>query len=156
MYKDHMMKTMKEAISNVLETMFFQPVQIADTNCTLQEWFAQNQSLLGASLNFKGPLSGALYLLIPVEMVSEITANFLGLRQEDINEEQKRDSIKEAINIIGGHMLSLFDRKGAFKLSIPELIEEDDLRDNKLGDLKGDFILIETEEDNLAAGIAIY
>ncbi len=156
MYKDHMMKTMKEAISNVLETMFFQPVQISDTNCTLQEWFAHNRSLLGATLNFKGPLSGSLCLLIPVEIISEITANFLGLREEEVNEEQKRDSIKEAINIIGGHMLSLFDRKDAFKLSIPELMKEEELTDNKLGDLKRDFILIETEESCLAAGIAIY
>jgi hypothetical protein len=53
-------------------------------------------------------------------------------------------------------MLSLFDKKGAFKLCIPELIAEEDLTGNKLGDLKGDFILIEAEEDNLAAGIAIY
>jgi hypothetical protein len=36
------------------------------------------------------------------------------------------------------------------------LTEEEDLTDNKLGDLKGDFILIETEESSLAAGIAIY
>jgi CheY-specific phosphatase CheX len=150
------METMKEAISNVLETMFFQPVQISDTNCTLQEWFAYNRSLLGATLIFKGLLSGSLYLLIPVEIISEITANFLGLREEEVNEEQKRDTIKEAINIIGGNMLSLFDKKGAFKLSIPELIEKEELTDSKLGDLKGEFILIETEENSLAAGIAIY
>ena len=156
MHKDHMMETMKKAISNVLETMFFQPVQIADTDCTLQEWFAHNRALLGATLNFKGPSSGSLYLLIPVEIISEITANFLGLREEEVNEEQKRDTIKEAVNIIGGNMLSLFDKKGAFKLGIPELMKEEELTDNKLGDLKGDFILIETEENSLAAGIAIY
>lgn len=155
MDRDTMMKTMREAISDVLETMFFQPVQFADNNCTLQEWFAGRQSLLGANLNFNGPLAGSLYLLIPVRMASEITANFLGLREEEINEEQKGDTIKEAINIIGGRMFSLFDKKGAFKLGIPELIEEDALTDDKPGGIRGDIILIETGDNHLVAGIVI-
>jgi len=155
MDRDAMMKTMREAISNVLDIMFFQPVQIADSDCTLQEWLSQEQSLLGATLRFDGSVSGLLYLLIPVAMASEITANFLGLRQEEINEEQKRDTIKEAINMIGGHMLALFDRKGAFKLGIPGLIEEGDLTEHRLGDLKVDMIPIETGEGHLAVGIAI-
>lgn len=155
MDRESMMKTMREAISDVLETMFFQPVQFADNNCTLQEWFAGRQSLLGATLNFSGPLAGSFYLLIPVRIAGEITANFLGLREEEINEEKKKDTIKEAINIIGGRMFSLFDKKGAFKLGIPELIEEDDLADEKLGGIRGDIILIDTGDNHLAAGIVI-
>jgi len=86
-------------------------------------------------------------------MVTGITANFLGIEEEEINEEQKKDAVKEALNMIGGHMLSLFDKEGAFKLGIPELIEENDLAEDNLGDLKKDIILIETEENRLAAGI---
>ena len=153
MDRDTMMTTLREAISNVLETMFFQPVQIVDYDCTLLEWFSQNQSLLGATLNFDGPLSGSLYLLIPGRMTDEITANFLGLSGERINEEQKRDSVKEALNMIGGRMFSFFDRKSVFKLGIPKLIEENDLTDNRLGELEGDMIPIETEDNRLAAGI---
>jgi hypothetical protein len=146
---------MREAISNVLGTMFFQPVQISDTNCSLQEWLFDKQSLLGATLNFSGPLAGVFYILIPIKVVTEITANFLGIEEEEINEEQKKDTIKEALNIIGGHMFSLFDTEGAFRLGIPELIEENDLTEDKLGDLKGDVILIGTEENRLAVGIVI-
>jgi len=155
MDRKNMMKMMKEAISNVLGTMFFQPVQISDTNCSLQEWFSDKQLLVGASLSFNGPSAGSFYLLLPALMVTGITANFLGIEEEKINEEQKKDTIKEALNIIGGHMLSFFDKEGAFTLGIPELIEENDLTEDKLGDLKGDVLLIETEENRLAVGIVI-
>jgi CheY-specific phosphatase CheX len=155
MERKTMMEMMREAISNVLETMFFQPVQISDRTCTLQEWLFDKQSLLGATLNFNGPSAGSCYILIPIKVVTVITANFLGLEEKGINEEQRRDTVKEAINMIGGDMFSLFDKEGAFKLGIPELIEENDFNDNKLGDLRGDIILIETEDNCLAAGIEI-
>ena len=155
MDRDTMMTTLREAISKVLETMFFQPVQIVDNDCTLLEWFSQNQSLLGATLDFNGPLSGSLYLIIPMKVVSEITANFLGLREEEIDERQKRDTVKETLNMIGGNTLSHSDRKSVFRLGIPKLIEEHDLVYDKLADLKGDFVLIETEDNHLAVGVAI-
>ena len=155
MDRDTMMTILREAISNVLETMFFQPVQIVDNDRTLLEWFSQNESLLGATLDFKGPLSGSLYLIIPMKVVSEITANFLGLRAEEIDERQKRDTVKETLNMIGGNTLSHSDRKSVFKLGIPKLIEEHDLAYDKLGDLRGDFVFIETEDNHLAVGVAI-
>lgn len=155
MDRDTMMTTLREAISNVLETMFFQPVQIVDNDRTLLEWFSQNESLLGTTLDFNGPLSGSLYLIIPMKVVSEITANFLGLRAEEIDEGQKRDTVKETLNMIGGNTLSHSDRKSVFKLGIPKLIEEHDLAYDKLGDLRGDFVLIETEDNHLAVGVAI-
>ena len=155
MDRETMMKTMREATSNVLETMFYQPVQIRDTNCSLQKWFSGKQFLVGATLSFNGPSAGSFYLLLPATMVTGITANFLGIEEEKINEEQKKDTVKESLNMIGGHMLSLFDTEGAFKLGIPEFIEENDLTKDKLGGLKGDAILIETEENRLAAGIVI-
>jgi len=90
-----------------------------------------------------------------MKVVSEITANFLGLREEEIDERQKRDTVKETLNMIGGNTLSHSDRKSVFKLGIPKLIEEHDLVYDKLGDLRADFVLIETEDNHLAAGIAI-
>jgi len=139
----------------VLDTMFYQPVQIRDTNCSLQKWFSRKQLLVGATLSFHGPSAGSFYLLLPATMVTGITSNFLGIEEEEINEEQKKDTVKESLNMIGGHMLSLFDKEGAFKLDIPEFIEESDLTEDKLGDLKGDVIFIETEENRLAVGIQI-
>ncbi len=153
MDRDAMMYTMKTAISNVMGTMFFQPVQICSKNCTLQEWFSDKGSILGATLNFTGPFSGSFYLLIPVKVVSEITENFLGLKDEETNEEQRSDTIKEALNMIGGHMFSLFDKAGNISLGIPEMIKEENIKHYSLEEIKGETVFIETEDSHLAAGI---
>ena len=153
MDRQTMMETMRAAISNVLETMFFQPVQISDKNCTLQEWFSDKQSLLGATLNFTGLSEGSFFFIIPLKLASEITANFLGLEKEETNEEQRMDALKEALNMIGGHMFSLFDKEGDISLGIPESIEEDKLKHDRLGQIKGDTLFIETEDNRLAAGV---
>lgn len=155
MDRETMMKTMREATSNVLETMFYQPIHITDANCSLKEWFSDTRLLVGATLSFHGPSTGLVYLFLPTAMVTRITANFLGLDEEEVNEEQKKDAVKESLNMIGGNMLSFFDKKGAFKLGIPELIEEKDLVENKFEGLEGSVIFIETEENRLAAGIVI-
>ena len=151
MDKEIMMEMMKQAISDVLETMFFQPVQISSKNGTLQEWFSDKQSLLGAILSFGGPFAGSIYIVIPVNLVKEITANFLGIEKEEVNENQKSDAVKEALNIIGGHMFSLFDKEGDISLGIPELIEENNLKHDNLGEIKGNTFFIKTEDNRRAA-----
>lgn len=153
MDRETMMKTMRQAISNVLETMFFQPVQITGKNSTLQEWFSNKESLLGAALRFTGPSEGSFYVIIPVKLVSEITANFLGLDEEEVNAEQKIDTLKEALNMIGGHMFSLFDKEGDISLGIPELIEEEKMKAYRSGKIKGDTLFIETADSHMAAGV---
>lgn len=155
MLKEMMMKSMEKAISKVLETMFFQPVHIHTGDCPLEEWFPENESLLGATLKFTGPFTGSSYLLIPVQAVKEMTANFLGLKEEEVDEEQDKDTVKETINMIFGYLLSLFDDEGAFKLDIPELINENNLTSDRLGDLGGDTILIKTGGNRMATGIVI-
>jgi len=153
MEKESLKKNLREAIFNVMETMFFQLVQASDVDGTMQEWFFHDQCLLGATLTFKGPLTGSLYLLMPVEIIDEITCVFLGLEKERIHEDQKRDMIKEALNMIGGHALSISDRKGAYQIGIPALLDESALTHERLGDLKSENIFIETENHHLAAGI---
>ena len=155
MDRETMMKAMREATSNVLETMFYQPIHITDANCSLKEWFSDTQLLVGVTLSFRGPSRGLFYLFLPTAMVTRITANFLGLDEEEVNEEQKNDAVKESLNMIGGNMLSFFDKQGVFKLDIPELIEGNNLSVDKFEGLEGSVIFIETEENRLAAGIVI-
>jgi len=145
---------MKQAISDVLETMFFQPVQISCKDCTLQEWFSDKQSLLGAILSFSGPFAGSIYIVIPVNLIKEITANFLGIEKEEVNENQKKDTIKEALNMIGGHMFSLFDKEGVISLGIPELIEDSNLKHDNLGEIKGNTFFIKTDNHRAAVVVA--
>ena len=153
MDKEKMMKTMRDSISNVLETMFYQSVQFTDSKHTLKEWFSGMHPLIGATLSFNGSPPGTFYLIFPVDLVTDITANFLGIDEEEINEGQRIDTVKEALNMIGGHMLSIIDKTGDFKLGIPELTEGDDLMENKLEDLKFDTVFIETEDNRIVSGI---
>ena len=155
MDRETIMMTMGEAISNVLGTMFFQLIQINESKHSLQDWFSDTQILVGATLSFHGPSTGSFYLLLPATMVVGITANFLGIEEKAINEEQTKDVVKEALNMIAGNTLSLFDKEGVSRIDMPELIEENNLTKDSLNTIKGDFILIETEEHRLAAGIML-
>jgi len=133
--------------------MFFQPVQISTDGVDLRQWFTRKPSLYGANINFSGPIDGAIFFLIPKTAADEITANFLGNNVESIEEEQRKDTIKEALNIIGGNMLSDIDAEGLFSLDIPQIIAQEDLSSDKLQDLQGDIFPIETEDNRMVVGI---
>ena len=79
MQKEILLKSMKTAISNVIETMFFQSVKINDHHQVMKDWFREDQSLLGARLSFTGPLSGKCYLILQESDIKELAADFLGI-----------------------------------------------------------------------------
>jgi len=153
MPRESLTKAMTAAISNVLETMFFLPVQFAKGPNTPLEWFSDQQPLLGANLRFEGPSSGLLWMVAPVSVMNEITASFLGLGKEEINDDQRRDTIKEALNMIGGEGLALFDGKGSFALGIPQLIDGLEFLKDSQRDSREHIIFIETEHNRLASGM---
>ncbi len=153
--KETMMLNLKQAISNVLELMFFQSVQFNEQDCLLSEWMPQDQPHIGATLRFTGPVSGAYYFMVPVDMAKEITANFLGLDEDEIGDAQERDTVKEALNMIGGHMLSLMDKPEGFQLGIPEIIPEPRLDMNVYTEKMENVTLIETDKNHLAACILL-
>ena len=144
---------LKQATSNVLETMFFEPVQFTGEADTLNDWLCDSQDLVGVTLSFTGSNSGSFVLLLPGSLTKGITANFLGMSEEDIDTNQENDTVKEALNMIGGHMLSLFDTEGKYQLGIPEIISENsfDVFNHK----KGQYILMETDQDSLAIGFIL-
>ena len=155
MGKETTLTSLKTAISSVLEMMFFQPVQIGDSDCGLQDWLSKDEPILASTLAFDGPITGRCYLLLPVAVIREMTANFLGIEKEDVSNHQQRDTLKEALNMIGGHMLSLADEEGKCRLGIPDLVDEHSAFYDRLDDLEGDILLIEADESHLAAGICV-
>jgi hypothetical protein len=155
MRRKSLMKVMRAAISDVLETMFFVTVEFAESTCTLKEWFSDKQLLFGATISFSGPSSGLLWLVAPVSALNEITANFLGRGKDEICDEEKRDTVKEALNMIGGHGFSLLGRKDTFALGIPSLIEGLTLIENMQGNSSKHTILIKAGQNRLAAGIGV-
>ncbi len=93
MDREAMIMILKDAISNVLETMFYATVQFPHIQCDLNEWFPHDQFLLGATLDFHGPKSGSLFLWVSSMVANDMTANFLGVTEEKINEELKWDTV---------------------------------------------------------------
>ena len=155
MDKKKLMMNLKVGISNVMETMFFEPVQIIEKNTTLQEWFSDGEPIIGATLGFSGPLTGSFYLLVPLTATDDIVGNFLGHCRKEIDYNQRTDTVKEALNMIGGESFSLFERNGEFKLAIPELMSKEKCTYEQLGNIKGDTVFIESMDNRLAAGIEI-
>jgi CheY-specific phosphatase CheX len=149
------MKAMKQAISDVMNKMFFLPVQINEKRLALREWLSNEQPFFGATIGFTGPSSGFSYLLIPEEVVREITANFLGIDEKAVSENQEKDTVKEALNMIAGHMFSQFDEKGAFQIGIPQLINKSELLAGQFDSFNNEAIFIETEHSHMAAGIVV-
>ena len=147
-----MMETLKDAISRVLERMFFQTLAISEKTIPLQEWFSKDQALAGAKLEFRGASPGTAYLISSEEALKDLAENFMGVESGMIREEEKRDTLKEALNMIGGQMLALMDKEGEFRLGIPQFLSESEISPSEL---KGDFVLISTGQHRLAAGIVL-
>jgi len=148
------MKTnMKQAISNVLELMFFISIQFKEEGGLPDGRSPRDQTSIMATLGFSGPVSGSYYLLIPVAMAKEITANFLGLGEEEVSTVQERDTVKEALNMIGGHMLSLTDQPDGYQLGIPEIISEAD--SNTCAKENDNAIYFEAGEHCMTAGVVL-
>jgi hypothetical protein len=144
---------LKEAISRVMETMFFLPVQFLDGPQTLGEWLCRETNVLEALIEFQGPRSGRGFLLVPVQGLKEMASNFLGLREAEVGEEQVQDTLREAINMITGQMLSLLDRGGGYALGIPRFAGERNLSEVREEKSPGVLLLFETERNHLAAGV---
>jgi len=152
MDRQTILKTMSLAISNVMDTMFFEPVEIRDEDRSLSEWFSGNDELVGARLNFNGLFSGSCHLLMSMKLARELTANFLGIDETDTERLQLEDTIREALNIIAGHMFSILDKDGKIVLGIPELIDNELLGRDRLSEFEGENIFVTTEQERLAAG----
>jgi len=148
---------MKQAISDVFETMLFQAVQFPDNSLRIADRMHQMRRedfLSGATLAFEGSCPGIFYFLIPEQAMGEMTSNFLGIDLNEITVEQKRDVVKEALNMIGGKTLSHLEG-GRFKLGLPALMDEDNPIDALLENPDAVHLLIEAEGSDFIAGFKL-
>jgi CheY-specific phosphatase CheX len=153
MIQSKLMTTLTRSISNVLETMFFLPIRVEEDDPAIDEWMQAVSNPVGAQIGFTGPFSGQAFFILSENVVMEMTANFLGLSQEEATSDQQQDTLKEALNMIAGHMLSLYDTKGEIQLGIPELMTADDITDTKQSSISDNTLLIATENSRMISGI---
>lgn len=117
-----MAASMKASISEVLERMFFLPIDIMDGEEKRASDHWNNQKAITVSVAFEGSPSGTFLLTVPHDLATTITADFLGVLPESLSTEQVLGTVKEMINMLAGNALSTYDPEYAFNLRIPEVI----------------------------------
>lgn len=122
---------MRDAISNVLETMFFLVPAFQDVENL--ETLPHNLFFLESSITITGDKQHFQLLIRATKAFGTvITANFLGVSQEEVVLEELEDTLKELANMVGGDCLSRLPPAN-WKLGIPRLEKPAASRDEASG-----------------------
>lgn len=145
----------KRSISEVLEKMFFLPVDFPTTST--QDWAggSGDRKYLMCRLGFQGPFSGRFHFFIPEETTSSLAAGFLGEDEENVTMQQRADTVKEIINMIAGNAFSILDDRATFDLEIPEMLDCSDLKEALSQPREGIFIPVQTVDSLLGLQLVV-
>ncbi|MFO7610756.1 MAG: response regulator [Candidatus Krumholzibacteriia bacterium] len=73
---------------------------------------------------FRGPFAGEITMAMPIEALSELADNMLGVDGEPVAKQQMLDALGELTNVFGGNLLAELTRgEGKFELQHPEVSE---------------------------------
>jgi CheY-specific phosphatase CheX len=126
MDKSALTQAMKASISEVLEQMFFLPIDfIAPEKASADP--APEETSIMAKLGFCGSCGGTFLLRIPLALARSISADFLGTEPQSLSADQVTATVLEMVNMLAGSTLSNYDHQALFDLQIPELITIDDV-----------------------------
>jgi CheY-specific phosphatase CheX len=130
-----MMKTimtaMKTSISEVMETMFFLPVEFVDEPALKQIKALKGKEGKACRLDFSGDCSGSVFLLVPRQLLMEMAENFMGESGESMGEILLDGTLAEAVNMMAGNALRKVKAKVPFELSIPKLVSTTEFPENE-------------------------
>jgi CheY-specific phosphatase CheX len=139
---------MMTSTSEVMETMFYLPVEFQNEPAVLNglDNFTPHTA---CELKFSGDVSGRVTLVIPKDLLSEMTENFMGESRDNLKEEHLFGTLTETLNMICGNALSRVDSKIPFELDIPDMIDALKLPGTRL------FSLIKTTQSMMAMTISL-
>lgn len=109
---------MKDAISEVLETMFFVFVDFDEGLAVRQ--LGECESLVSL-VNGEGTVD--ISLTASREFARMISANMLGVEEQEITSEDLEDTMKEFANMVGGNYKARVDINNQWELGIPRFRE---------------------------------
>lgn len=115
---------MTASISEVLETMFYMPLEFDDYGGIDHQGRLDIPDLRICKLEFRGKLAGHFIMAIPESLLFSMACDFMGEDREDITRQHSDGILKEALNMVAGHMFSNMDSKSEYTLGIPEIIEK--------------------------------
>ena len=127
--KQELTTAMMDSISDVLETMFFLPMDFISSETATKLWSESSKQTQTIKIGFSGPFSGFLVLLIPIRLAENITADFMGLDSTEITKEHVNGTTQEIANMILGNIFSKYDDQAVFNLEIPEIISDANYKD---------------------------
>lgn len=121
-----LMTAMTNSISEVLETMFFMPVEIGP-EAILNDSGIDLNNALACRLNFTGDLCGNIVVISPEALAAELAANFLGQSQDELTWEHQFGTLSEMLNMVCGNALKNVTCRRPYKIDIPAQITRTDL-----------------------------
>ncbi len=110
-----MIESLKAAIFEVLETMFFIFPEVLEEVPKLFHGPG-----LRAWVPVEGPKTFRVGLTLPESLAQEMAANFLGLEKDEVSPERVEDVVKETANMVAGNFLSKEHVPDAYNLKPPE------------------------------------
>ena len=143
-----LMTAMTTSISEVMETMFYLPVEPGG-QASLESCGILSQPCTAGHLTFKGDVSGSLFIVFPDDVAAEMTQNFMGETSEDLKDEFISGTVTETVNMVCGNALKKMDSSIAYELGIPERVT--DMESLK----KGEVTIINTEFSKIAVGLLL-
>ena len=82
-------------------------------------------SVVAASISFAGPFAGNLVLTISTQIIPELSANMLGVEEDETTPDQQDDALKETLNVICGNILpAIAGKEAVFNISAPSIIND--------------------------------
>ena len=117
----HLMKMMTTSISEVMETMFFTPVEPQEARNLEACEFLKQANIQACTITFSGSFSGQLFIFVPASLLSILTENFMGEPEDTLTEEYLTGTLKETLNMIAGNTFSKIDPNASFGLGVPEI-----------------------------------
>ena len=126
--KEALKAALTTSISEVLETMFFMTIEATeDTQWVDLTATVDGDILYASKIDFKGPLSGSFFFLVPKSILTAMAEMFMGMEHGEVTDMHLSGTISEAINMIAGNTFSKLDDQTVFNLEIPELVESGSL-----------------------------
>jgi len=144
---------MKTSISEVMETMFFEPIEFSEET-DVSVFFDENrENLIVVNVKYQGPFSGDLCCFMPKDLALSLASNFLGKELSDVSDDQAGEVVKEIVNMTAGGIFSHYDKNAVFQIGIPEIIKKTDMDD--CGAEDAHFLLAETVIGRFALNLTV-
>jgi len=114
--REDLKETLIDSMTDVLEKLTFIFIEEAED----EEMDVSGRELLSVSMDFTGEKEGHLSLLSPKDKVVEISANILGLEEDEVTRDMYADSFGEVLNVLCGNILTAeYGVDPVFDLSVP-------------------------------------